>query len=899
MDGAKSQAKNWVTKHIEAFRRKRIVARVATSAFESARKTSSNPSLAGVVLDAFKPEFGREGCSLLATEAVKVLIYTSAPDLKRLCDFVAGRQINLKFTQAAIEPDEVFISRTIRSFLLELRMALIGEPLFEKLMPIETLRGVHSLMTGETGHVLIPVSGRQELLKKSIELSKNRCISRMRSLGLDVQLATSLLECVYSEIPEKLIQSAGGVHFVTGDMGSGKSTLADQIFQWACNSALDSFENPVPIFLEASCLHESLDVKVNDLCKGLGTASFNGLRIVIDGADEIGSKGVEKIIAESMALSRTFPTTAVWITARSAPSSLVDLNHYLVPPLDHSAISSILSKVAGRDMTKWHYADLPANLKNSLSRPLMAILYGISLGKVGGLSYKSPGELFKAVTERCLGAAGVDLVHGATVLRELGKRITNDGLGSLPVREVIQARIMLQSGVVVERDGYITFTLPAFIEWAAAESLISEPQFIDELVGDDDRLHRWFDAIVFFASGPERGPINYVLSKLAATKPAFCSEIIESVVAVRGEIFSGSLTRQQIGDELIASLDSWRTGLAPLTELLDPTSVGGRPRPLGVKVEGTNITLGFYEGDEELPRVVEFGEGLSEDQTGQDWPMRYWTNLPSSAAWPSKWARETFTRPIGNLVRSRGLPCPPSLHQEYLWCFVRALNQTRRPNGPIPLGALIKDLTPHFNAVVSGNSDRFFFVDEALGIAKACLESGLTHVIDPYPEPDLPYGRWVWSVYSADNSLERARRMFPRAVTAYIHLIETWFPKSRHCFALGSLFPAEIRCRVIPGRPEQWINGSPTMSYFFEPAQSTSFDVQLASEGFSFRHGDAMSLLERTVRARPSLGPALSVTIHSGSSVLYSDGPATSLAYSWLWSDLQRCGLVSGIGPID
>jgi hypothetical protein len=169
-------------------------------------------------------------------------------------------------------------------------------------------------------------------------------------------------------------------------------------------------------------------------------------------------------------------------------------------------------------------------------------------------------------------------------------------------------------------------------------------------------------------------------------------------------------------------------------------------------------------------------------------------------------------------------------------------------------------------------------------------KTGQKIILNPHPVPDTEREGFVWSSYSPERFLERARSVYEVAVMAYKEVVVGEFGRLAAEFRIAPIFPAVLHGRLFApaGSNEPWL------TTWFEPEEEPSgriIDFRLTASQIRVRDGfDAE--WAKVKRLRPRIK---SWGYVSGRSDVFEARPSAAVTLDWLRSDLNFTGWLDGL----
>ncbi len=649
--------------------------------------------------------------------------------------------------------------------------------------------------------------------------SRARCISRWEAVGLSEQEAACLADDPSIGMPGDWFDKCAGklVVVLTGDIGAGKSLAAERLFQGAVRKAQNDSGSPIPVYLTEGDLRAAvgrLRASVEEAARPLGNPGLKGAVIVLDGLDEVGSDALVSLRDEARAIADTWPSTRVIMTSRPLPEVEQAAEKVRVPELTDDEVASLITWCTGDETSSYSFNILPPSVRKAVHYPLFAVLYGMFLRRRQAASPRSTGEMISHVVERALARATSGIRTSATHLIRLAVLNTDRG-GAVPSSEIgttIEVQSLLDTRLVVLRSGLLSFALPVFAEWFAAQGLGTAGVSISAIIGDPRRLDRWRYPLAVFAATGNHDAVSSVLTPLAEIRPAFAAEVIAEGIAKRGLSSEGAMpTADECGRRLREAMGAWVKGLGPLAQLVAPLRRDGTLQSVGVATNAQSLDVAWYSGgDKEDVHQLELGPHLP----SRDYPSIRWASICEQSAWAWQWTHEELVANLSSALKKRALPIDcETFVKEAAWRMALALmDMGSLRDTPIPIWQLQRKIAEIENSnrrIRKESPEPIESITVVLGLGRSIYEPeplvshlddlvrrGEDHLRPPWPGSDLSIENrsapWVWSPYSASALLSRTRAVYSGAMEIYTQLVDTWFERFATHLHTYALMPARL-----------------------------------------------------------------------------------------------------------
>ena len=739
---------------------------------------------------------------------------------------------------------------------------------------------------------------RTQWLDDLSQESRARCLMRWQAIGLSRAEANALLNdpSVGPLRPEWQTTEERPFALLLGEMGIGKSLIAERLLQAEIEKARGEEGGRLPVYLDARRAAGRLQDAIKDSLEGFGDPKLRDVIVIVDGADEVGTGLAGQLLNETRLIVEKWPRTRVVLTSRPIPTLKEAEESTIIPVLSDTEVETLISRIAGSPFSS-RFVETES-LKDAIRRPLFAILFGVSLKNRKETKPHSKGELLSNLVTQSLQQVKADLSNAEHLLQRLAILSTDRSTNPVPIGEVgtsAEIQPLLESRLVIENGGALSFPLPILTQWFAAQSLATGSFSLDSLINDPGRVGRWKYAFVIFVSIFGHDKVSKALSPLAETNPAITAEIVDEGLVDwgRGEgFFPPSFL--ECGQRIRTAMQSWVKGVGPLAPFVSPVRKDGTLPPLGVQVYGERITTSWYSGNSETSEVVR----LTVPWSG--WKTDAWMGFRAARvghqpAWAWRWTLEELVSGLSNLLKRRGIPLEDGpLAREVLWEEALTITgQSSLHHAPISLDEVEKRVSQFSaNTILMGYpSQHGVPIDRFRSKLKHLRQAGATEIADPWPIPDRSGGRQVSDEYSTSQKIARTKAIFEGALEAYQKIVKTWLPHFAPRLHTAVLLPA----RVIVSLGET-SDGCPTVSWYFEvlPKGSQSSVEILSDEILRNSYMLLQNLEEKIDQLRPESSEFLSASIYSGLSDFFNTTPAMELVYRWLWNDLERVGWVNG-----
>jgi len=437
---------------------------------------------------------------------------------------------------------------------------------------------------------------RQDLLLEAASASRGRLVARWVAAGVSPELAQALADDDNVGVPTRLGEDLpdSGLVVLEGDFGSGKSVTAERIHQMDVRAATGHEVAPVPVYLMAKAVADSLAGAVRTAAEGIGDPRRSGVRLVLDGLDEPGPARATELLEEARSLVFTWPGSRVIATAR--PGLSVQGNERVAyPPLDDDEAATLAGRLGA---AQWSLGSDSEAVRVMLRLPLFLIV-AVLRQHAGAEVPRSQGTFLDALATAALERAHLRTEEASQALQSLARLTVTQG-GAVASAELGGAAIVsavLETRLVVRDGRALRFSLPVVEQYFAARSALETG--IEGLdLGDLQVLDRWRDALTLAVTIGSWQQVSALLDILAPRHPGLASLLVASAVpASTAASDTGLPSQPECARRLHHALSAWLTSLGSVGKLLGLTGNDGRLRTMGTYVDANRVYAGLKLGD--------------------------------------------------------------------------------------------------------------------------------------------------------------------------------------------------------------------------------------------------------------------------------------------------------------
>ncbi|WP_423461849.1 NACHT domain-containing protein [Promicromonospora sp. MS192] len=625
---------------------------------------------------------------------------------------------------------------------------------------------------------------------------------RLQPFDLDEAALRSYFDRITSpDVPE------GQVVVLLGDYGAGKTEIAESWHRAAIRELDKTDTAPLPVWLYARDLAGLTMEGAVDRQVGTIWRRGRGACIVVDGLDEADRAAAAQAILESaQVLSRSHAGVRVLLTARPGVLSPTDREKVEAPLLSEAEALELVELTSGEPQAAWQWT---AGMRMTVRRPFFALAAGSMLG--GDHAPRGEADLIRTLVENSLEKAAersaVTSAETRLVLTNLAISLTRSGRAELSFSD----RQVARSSRLVADDpgGQVSFSLPIFQHWFAAQAILDGTVSPAHVVADAASFNRWrWAAAVAALSASTPDAVDDLLSAWVAGNAGACAWIIK-------EAFSAHRTWRSEDDvpldpatsrtRLLRSLRGWADGLGPLAEGVLPHRVVNGPVGLGVAVSGHQLGVGLASVPPASDYVTTLPSQIdpSARNDGTGWRLWFAGPAPEGGAWPWTVIRDRIAgRTIDKLSEDRQLGAPNGIwSQEQRFDVARRVAERRSPFGGDLAADDVRSASVKLLDRVAWNpKSRFSFGGSAvvgtelLDLVSWIDSTGATQIKSHLPESDVthPPSGWVWDLYSPERLMAFEVEVYGRACEAYDEALAHTFGRLGWSMPRSALQPVGV-----------------------------------------------------------------------------------------------------------
>ncbi len=712
------------------------------------------------------------------------------------------------------------------------------------------------------------------------------------------------------------VVGVGRVHVLVGPFGSGKSELAERWHRSSIRELThDWADAPFAVWLSARAIDRSFDATISDWVGRSESAARRGADIVLDGLDETDTARAVDLIDAARVFLAGSPRSRVLITARETfGAGATEVSQ--PPKLSAASVEHILSILTGQPISLY---SLPAAVRDAVATPFFAVAAGSVLrsGRTVGGNAGIINQLVELALARPLdgGVAVSDTL--APLLKNLAVQSTNSGLG-VSRRSLLRGEVnrALMTRLVIADGERLSFSLPIFQQWFAAQAVIEGTTTVDASTAEV--FDRWRWSLALAASVAPPSVADHLLATLTRANPAAAAWTVTNAVSnfLGPGLENAEASALDAGRRLGVLYRDVRSSLGDLGTRLFPTNGHGDLATIGVNASDRGVVMSWKVGLSDEP-VVELPPDVHPFRPDPRW-NGFRSKAPrAESCWLWTFAFDDLAANLDSMLITDKLPADsPVWRAEHFYSVCRSIVGSRNScHPPIPVADLLSKVDPHLDrgaARVTFGRGFTMTNDELVRFRADLLAVTNGQVARPWPIPDLTHaprggGGWVGDDYSEPLTRQLVFDVYSGALEIYRTWATTWF--APFDWALGILTDTRIGFLGTVEFPDRENHPMPVpgLSYLILPIAALDEFVPIESHlgalGSPVRIGitnddpwpgfdNAGALANRTQWIGQHGNPVFGgFTSGSGGLYVYNDRPATRIALTWLMSDLKSFGL--------
>jgi hypothetical protein len=760
-----------------------------------------------------------------------------------------------------------------------------------------------------------PAPGPAGRLSNLWRASHARCIQKWQAAGLTSDLAIELAgDLEVGALPGQFLPNHHRpLTVLVGEAGSGKSLACERYIQNAIAEASEAAGAPIPAFVEAAEVAGDLKGRAVALAaEGLGDPERQGVRLVIDGADEAGDRSPE-LLAEARELVRAWPNSQVLLSTRplSAYTSIEET--IKIPALSDDDALRIVGIGAGREIAMGERAGWPEPIKKAVEVPFFGLLIGERLRRNQDLQ-TSRAELLAELAESSIGSHEPETM---ALLRQLAVRSIERGGTHVPLSELgglTQISELQASRLVVINKGMAWFPLALAAQWLAAQALAEGARSGEQLAENPRDLELWRYPLAMLVGNFTHEQVSLVIGPLAERQPGFLSQVVDESIARWSGDAESAVPLQGAGVRIRETMPYWLRGFGQMGSLLLPgfDAATDQLPPLGVAQDGPRLAAGWYQGEEQLEDIsrlpLELFFSGSETPADRGWLQIRSVEPSAQAAWAWRWTMEEISNTLSTWLGERALPIERSrLERPRVWLASLALlGLAGSYSQPLPITRVrerASELRPQADPKLRGYGDHAIDLDRLIEILDRLEDEGHGTVLPDRLEVE-PSGR-LYIPGSAKEDVQQGHitDVYQAALETYEELSSGLFSGLSTFMPIAATLPARFSGHLYGRGPNPEAQLSFEWSMFALPlGEKSRAEITVTKSGDPELTGrwreEWIDGADQATESMKALRPDQSRWIGMGFSdhLWYGLGHLAmeEIVYEWLWKDLAHLKLVKG-----
>jgi predicted esterase len=732
--------------------------------------------------------------------------------------------------------------------------------------------------------------------KKNIDEQRKliiaRLIARLKANGLEKEEAEYILKQEYN-FEYLLPKDDKRLIVVVGEFGIGKSFAIDKIYLDLLKRAENELNFPLPLRLNAAQLNNN----VQSFLESIILDDVKEYWIFVDGMDEVPLSFASNILENMRIAVERWKNIRIILTSRPL-SILNDINEKIyMRGLREEEVLNLINYINNKNRL-YHLNSFPIDVKEAVRRPLFAILLGIYLRNNNSLIPNTSGDLLGFLIEKSLEKIDINDSNTQQLLMKLAVKTTS--CGNIPVKkfevgDIEDIKRLLNSGIVIEDNGYISFVLPILSQWFAAKAISEDLISIDQII-ENNNIEYWkYPLIILMSIFKEKKNVDVILRKIVESDPGFAAILIEEGTRKWGiHNIKNPLSAFECGKKIKMAMTSWVKSLDILSEIIAPVDKNRNVLPIGVKKDDIWLTTSWYRGNNKIPEI-----NLINNENFFMWNNWRSARPGNESNWYWRWTLEELRDNLNKIIQNKALPiCTEIIYKELMWSTtLKIVNKGSLFTKCISINEIKSRLkTRIFN-------EPFIKVDNSLVPTSMYIdyitsleEKGIDIIECPLPGEDIenPKDNYVWSFYSDKQLYLRTIKIYENVVIGYKEIVETFFPYLKKRMKKYVLYPFLLKGEFRTPKNYGGNSIGPTLCWYLEPLPTDKSDFILDIEmlkgekNSNFNREELFNeLYEKTKKYRPDESNWMNASIRRQVLDIFCATPVTNIIYEWLKDDLK------------
>ncbi|MEH7200534.1 hypothetical protein, partial [Priestia megaterium] len=458
---------------------------------------------------------------------------------------------------------------------------------------------------------------------------------------------------------------------------------------------------------------------------------------------------------------------------------------------------------------------------------------------------------------------------------------------------IMEIRSLLNSGIIIEEDGYISFVLPILNQWFAAKALAEDMVNINHII-DKNILDYWKYPLVVLITVFKENKIDHILSRIVEREPGFGSILIEESIKKWGiHPDTTSLSEQECGEKIRTAMTIWAKSLENLASVIAPVDTHQNVLPIGIEKSNEWLSTSWYRGKKNLPEITILGR----NRNILDWPASRGARPGDGSSWYWRWTLEELRDNLTKVLKNRLLPiCTEIIYKELMWSTtLKIVKKGSIYTKSIPLNDVNSRLESEYQNISDIKVDNKYVPMKMYMDYISVLESEGINVIEcPLPGRDIdnPKDNWVWSAYSDKQLYSRTLKIYQEVIIGYKEVVETFFPILKRRLRKYVLDPFILKGEFMAPEIYGMRSVGPGLDWHLEPlpmGQTESIiDIKISKrESKEFDDKYFYEIEKKIKEYRPHDCAWLGAIRTSQALDIVGPTPVTDIIYKWLEADLK------------
>lgn len=685
---------------------------------------------------------------------------------------------------------------------------------------------------------------------------------------------------------------------IEGEFGLGKSFAIDKIYLDLLLRAENEFDFPIPISINAA----QLDIDVQKYLEKIVLDKSKRYWIIVDGMDEV-SVSIASSILENMRIAiERWDNLCIILTSRPL-SIFANISEKIrMKGLNEDEALEIVNFINNQQKL-YHFYNLPKDIEVVIQRPLFAILLGLYLRKINNIIPNTSGELLAYLIENAFKNVEINESNTNQLLMNLAMISTSSG--NVPVKkteigDIVEVRNLLNSGLIIEENGYISFVLPILNQWFAAKSLSENMININHII-EKGTLDYWKYPLIILITIFKEDTIDNILREIVEKVPGFASVLIEESIkkwGIHNDITS--LSTQECGEKIRMTMSSWIKSLGILADIIAPVDMNRTILPIGILKDDEWLYISWYRGRKKLPEI----NILDGNKIEYDWLSYKGARPGDRSSWYWRWTFEELRGKLTKIIKNKALPiCTEIIYKELMWSTsLKIVRKGSLYTKSISINEIKSRIEKEYQNISDINVNKKRVPMSLYKDYIANLEiKGINVVECPIPGEDIenPKDNWVWSAYSDEQLYIRTVKIYKEVIIGYKEIVETFFPLLKNRLRKFVLYPFTLKGDLQAPKETDGFSAGPGLNWHLEPLPSDYkdfiLDIQFTKEDSDDFHLDDNIIYEigkKIKEYRRDDCMWLSVTRTGQVLDIFEDTPITDIIYKWLEQDLKSINWV-------